>query len=98
MARALIAFLVAIEGSLPAVRFMATRKKCQVGRMPISRHETFQVLPVPSGLLFFHHFSDCGARGIASIFPATRGSNNGKHAGQQNQMSHGKTSVSVSHR
>src|SRR5215469_6649456 len=42
-----IVLAIALERRLPAFGFTSARKECQSGRVPISRHEGFQVVPVP---------------------------------------------------
>src|SRR6516162_6038434 len=43
----LIVLTIALERRLPAFGFTGARKECQSGRVPISRHEGFEVVPVP---------------------------------------------------
>src|SRR5689334_10773768 len=46
-ALALVALAVAIEGRLPALRLVAARGEGQLGRFPVSLHETLQIAAVP---------------------------------------------------
>src|SRR6266446_856700 len=54
----LIGLLVAVEGGLPTLRFAGAGEKCQVGRIPISGHERFEIALVPGSLLFVDHLTD----------------------------------------
>src|SRR5437667_10566514 len=47
----LVGLPVAIERPLPAGGLMRTRKKSQIWRFPIPRHEAFEIMSIPRVLL-----------------------------------------------
>ena len=67
VARALIVFLVAVESGLPSLGFMGSGEKGQLGRIPIPGHETFQIPPVPCGLLRFNHLSNGSGPSVSCV-------------------------------
>src|SRR5215831_13383531 len=57
--RRLIVLAIALERRLPAFGSTSARKECQSGRVPISRHEGFEVVPVPGVDLGLQDRLDC---------------------------------------
>src|SRR6266851_3429695 len=76
------------DPALPASPSIHARPKKTSGPgVPISRHEAFQVLPVPGRLLVINYFANRRSR-VAGVLPRTRDGEHSNHAHQQKQIPH----------
>src|SRR6516162_1911771 len=51
----LIVLAITLQRGLPALGFLGARKECQTGRVPVSEHETFEIVLIPGFDLGFEH-------------------------------------------
>src|SRR6476660_690209 len=56
----LIVLAIAIDGALPAGGLLSSGEERQVGRVPVARHEAFEVMAVPGLLLLLEESPDGG--------------------------------------
>src|ERR1700719_1997268 len=58
MPRTRIGREITVNRGLPSVMLLRVRKKRKLGRIPVARHEAFQIVPVPCLLLHAQHTLD----------------------------------------
>ena len=68
---ALICFSVVLEGALPTRSRLTPREEGQVGGVPVTSHEAFQVTAIPGILLRMDHALDRGPHALCGIVGST---------------------------
>ena len=58
MTRACVGSAIAVKRGLPALVFARTGEKSQLRRIPVARHKSFEVIPIPRILLSSQHAFD----------------------------------------
>src|ERR1700691_2902673 len=64
MPRTRIRRTIPVECSLPTVMLSRAREERKLRRIPVTRHESFQIVPVPRLLLHAQHMLDAGLRAV----------------------------------